>query len=917
MAKVSHYIKSANAGEWSPLLEGRVDLQKYPASLRRAYNVVITPQGPTVRRSGTMKQAPVYDEDEHAYLLPFIFSNDQAMQVEFADERMRFHAEAGLLARTPTAITVILSAAGAPLQFTSVHGGATVGEQLVLAGFVASTNLNGRVANITAVAGNNVTVDVTTPAAIGSLAAATMARVYHVVSPYDEADVSMLRYVSDQDTLFLFCDGYYPRKLQRYGAYDWRIASMDFKDGPYAPTNDTSTILVPSVGTGNLIPTMTAANLPAPFVASASGDDGTNLPWHAFDNDPGTYWGCNNDQSGSLVIDCGGNRLATGYTIEIARTNNDATYAAVDYAPGNFTFEGSADGISYTTLDSQVGYVLYEGDRSAYFPLRNAIQYRYYRLAITKCTRNGPLKPRVARLLITGTGGAVVTKTTFTASSTTGINQDQGFLATDVGRLLRFRGKDGMWRSFEISDYVSSTSVKANATGDPLSSGDATADWRLGLFSDTTGYPTCGVFHEDRLCMGGMSGYPDYVVASVTGKYETMSQTEPNGNVSDDNALVMKLNARKQGRVMWITSDVRALLVGTGSSEWAITSADPVSALTARTAKARQGSRRGSANVEPLQLDDSTLFVQRANRTVRAMTYVFEADGYRSPSMSLFSSHIGAPQFLQLEFAAEPHALAFARRGDGTVAALTYNREEDVVGWQVLDFNGFVECISVIPAEDGTQDALWLIVRRQVGGVTRRFVERLTRFWDFNSELLDAIFCDCASVYEGAAATDIYGLYDYEGARVVGLADGSPITPIEEVEDGMISLPQAASKVVIGFGYDSVVETSRPEVGGDDGTAQGKDKRIVKAKLRLWSSGGGKYAVRNNEGAVTDYQDLEYLTPDTVLGEPAALYTGDTADLDMPQAFSTEGTILYKQSGDTPLPFNVVAVMPVIAVASS
>lgn len=914
MSKVATYIKSANAGEWSPLLEGRVDLQKYPASLRRAYNVVITPQGPTLRRSGTMKQAPVYDEDDHAYLLPFVFSNDQAMQVEAAHERMRFHAEAGLLARVPTDITVVLSAVGDPFQFTSVHGGAVVGDQLVLAGFDASSNLNGRVANITVVAGNDITVDVLTPVSVGSLATATMAWVYHIVSPYDEADVSMLRYVPDQDTLFLFCDGYYPRKLQRYGAYDWRIAEMDFKDGPYGPTNDTNTKLTPSVATGNLIATMTAAGLPVPLAASASGDDGTNVAWHAFDANPATYWGSNLAQTGTLNLDFGVGTVVDGYTIEAADINNDTSYSSVDYAPGDFTFEGSIDNVTYDLLDSHVGYLLYDGGRSAYFSIKNATAYRYYRLVITKTTRNGALAPRVARLLMTGPSAAAIT---FTASAATGINQDQGFLATDVGRLFRFLGKDGMWRPFEIASRVSATVITATAKGDPLSTLDPSTSWRLGMFSDTSGYPTCGAFHEDRLCMGGMSGYPDYVIGSVTGKYEVMSQTEPNGNVSDDNALVLKLNARKQGRVMWLSTDIRALLVGTGSSEWAIVSAEQNAALTARTAKAKQGSRRGSANVEPLQIDDNTLFVQRANRTVRNYKYVFEADGYRSPSMSLFASHIGAPQFLQLEYAAEPHALALARRGDGTVAILTFNPEEDVVGWQVFDFNGFVECISVIPAEDGTQDAVWLVVRRTIGGVQRRFVERMTRFWDFNSVLLDAVFCDCASVYEGAAATNIYGLYDYEGARVVGLADGSPITPIEEVEDGMATLVQAASKVVIGLGYDSVVETSRPEAGGDNGTAQGKEKRVVGAKLRLWQSGGGEYAVRNDVGDVTDYLKLEYLTPDVPLGEPPALKTGDTAELDMPQAISTEGTILYRQHGDIPLPFNVVAVMPVISVSPS
>lgn len=903
MARVATLIKSANAGEWSPLLEGRIDLAKYPASVRSALNAVITPQGPTIRRSGTAKCAPVYDETLKSYLIPFIFDNDQALQIEAANLRMRFHFETGILARAPIAITATV--ADTFVKLTAPGHAAVVGDQVALAGFEYVRNLNGRIGNVTAVLGDDVTTDIPAPVAYGSLATATLARVYHIVSPYLAADVEEIRYVADQDTLFLFCDGYETRKLQRYGAYDWRLSLHEQRDGPFAPINDTSTTLTPSVATGNVVPIMADAVTGGTVTASSSavGYDA----WHLFDGDPETYWAPTTDQTGWAQFEFTAPTIVDGYVLEVSPDNTDINYNATDYAPADFVLEGSLDGVTYVALDRQVGYVLYDGGRSAYFRLKNTVAYSYYKLSITKNVRNGALRPRLARWLMTGPNSTPVT---FTANAVTGINRDAGFATTDVGRLLRFEGGDGFWRWFKITEWVSTTVVKAQCKADPLTNFDRSTEWRLGLISATTGYPTCGVFHEDRLCMGGMFGYPDYIVASITGKYEAFSQTETDGSVSDDNALVLKLNARKQGRVMWISSDIRSLLVGTGSSEWSITSADPNAALSARTAKARQGSRRGSANVEPLQIDNQTLFVQRANRTMREMSYVFDVDGYRSPSMSLFSSHLGTPRFLQLEFAAEPHGLVFARRGDGTVVAITYNKEQDVSAAQVYDFNGIVESISVIPAADGTQDSLWLIVRRVIDGQTRRFIERLTRFWDFDSVILEAQFADCSSVYDGTPITNVYGLQDYVGQRVVGLYDGSPLTPVVVPATGMITLPEAASKIVIGLGYDSMVETSRPEAGAQDGTAQGKEKRIGGMKLRLWQTGGGEYAVRNKEGGITDFTSLEYLTPDTILGEPPALFTGDTKALDMPQAISTEGTVIYRQSGDIPLPMNVIAAMP-------
>lgn len=905
MPRASPIVKTQNAGEWSKLLEGRIDLAKYPASLRRAYNVVITPQGPTVRRSGTKMETPIFNEALRSYLLPFIYDNDQALQVEFANGRLRFLTEFGPVTYTATAVTA--ATLGATVIVTSPGHGVIVGDQIAFAGFLAVTGLNSRIANVTSVVGNVVGTDVPYTDVLFVPPGATIAKVYAIASPYPESEVQNLRYVADQDTLFLF-NGLFPTtKLQRFGGLDWRITTLNFIDGPYAPVNDTATLMTPSFNTGNVVPTMTGAAAPS-GVASASTEAAGFEAWHAFDSNRGTYWEATTSQAATLQYQFAAGLAVNGYLIEMAQLNNDVNYRSIDFAPGDWTFEGSPDGATWTILDRQIGYVLYDNGRSVYFPVNNIIAYPYYRLNIIKTTRNGTMSPRVATFAMTSVGS---TDVTFDIIGLAGVNNFNGFLNTDVGRLIRFKGSDGVWRPFKIEVVSTSTRVLAKCMADPLLDYAGSTQWRLGLFSTTTGFPTCGTFFEDRLCMGGMSGYPDYIACSVPGKYEVMQQTNTNEQVVDDNALVLKLNSRKQGRVMWLSSDLRALLAGTGSNEWAIASADPNAALSARTAKARPGSRRGSASIEPLQIDSHTLFVQRASRTLREMSYVYELDGYKSPSLSLFSSHLGTPRFMQLEYAAEPHAMAFIRRGDGTVAALTYNKDEDVVGWQILDFNGFVECISVIPSADGTQDALWMIVRRVLNGVTRRFVERMTRFWDFDSTILDAYFVDCHLVYNGPAVTTIVGLGMYENVELCGVANGSPIPPTTVV-GGQIELPDAAYRVVLGIGYDSEVEVSRIEAGAVTGTAQGKPKRINEMRLRLWETGGGQYAVRTADGTVSDYVDLEYLTPDTPLDSLPVLFSGDTQKLDMPQAFSTEGTILYRQLAAIPLPMNVTALMPVL-----
>jgi len=76
---------------------------------------------------------------------------------------------------------------------------------------------------------------------------------------------------------------------------------------------------------------------------------------------------------------------------------------------------------------------------------------------------------------------------TITASAVTGINGDTGFQSTDVGRLIRIKhGSD--WGNATITAVGSTTSVTATTNVD-FGAATAQTTWRLGAWSETTGYP--------------------------------------------------------------------------------------------------------------------------------------------------------------------------------------------------------------------------------------------------------------------------------------------------------------------------------------------------------------------------------------------------------------------------------------------
>jgi hypothetical protein len=524
---------------------------------------------------------------------------------------------------------------------------------------------------------------------------------------------------------------------------------------------------------------------------------------------------------------------------------------------------------------------------------------------------DGPFKPvntTTTTLSFTGTGPTGIT---VTASAVDGINRGDGFQTTDVGRLLRVKNNADEWVCLEITARASTTEVTAKTQdGSTHTFAAAGTEWRIGYWSDTTGWPTTATFFEDRLWLMGGVELPDVFAGSVTSDYENIAQTEADGTVLDDSAIVGRLNSRKLANIRWCSATTRGILIGTGSEEYTLASPN-VEVMSPTNIRARPATRRGSADVEPVGIDDSVLYVQRAGRTVRELSYVFEADGYRSPSMTQLASHLGAYPFVEMDYAAEPHSIVWARRSNGSLVGLTYNREENVIGWHRHCLcGGECESLAVIPQKDQLQDALWMVVKRTIDGQTRRYIERLTRFWDFDTELSEAHFVDCGLRYDGAETTVINGLQHLEGETVYGLADGKP-TGALTVTNGQVTLPVAGSNIVIGLGYEGRVVTPRLNAGAGDGTAQGKVSRIHNIVAYLWESFGGKIGVWNSQQEAYVYETVEYPGDLTQL-EDVSLYTGPVGPIQPSPGYDMEKRIAFVRPRETPLPFNVVALMPQI-----
>lgn len=605
-------------------------------------------------------------------------------------------------------------------------------------------------------------------------------------------------------------------------------------------------------------------------------------------------------------------RIVNGYTIHIGMKNSDDAASAKEHAPSTWTFEGW-DGVAWFVLDSQRDYDDWGSHRSSYFDIKNDNPYHTYRLNIKELKKNGStIMPRIGTLAFSSPDAPDVA---FTASGLKGINDDRGFQPTDVGRIMRLKDADNFWRWGTITSVTDEVHATFNVSGkEPLLLPKQVSYWRLGIWSATTGYPACGVIWEDRLWQAGMVRFPDSIVASRTGRFDDYQTSTTKDEQLDDSAMIVRCNNKRMSRIQWLSADENSVIAGTGTGEFILTSPNDAP-LTARNVAARPITTKGSAVMDSAAVDSETLMVQRSGRALYAIgaKSSTEAGGtYTATPITLLGSHLAFPLVTQITYSAEPHSVVWARRTDGSVISMVYDKVLDITGGQRHDFGGVVESLCVVPSPVDVQDTLYMIVKRTINGLTRRYVERLSRYWDFGLELVgDALFLDCALTYFQTPQTVFTGLKHLALEHVDVLADGIAYRDMIVTVNGTLTLPLAAQYVVIGKQYTSEAEITNLEEGAADGTAQGKAKRPHNVSIRLWDTYGGDVGRWNTDMEVSEWTPIEYPEPSADL-EPATLRTLTTEAMVLPQGYGNQGTVRFRQ--EDPYPFNVVALYPQIYV---
>jgi hypothetical protein len=419
--------------------------------------------------------------------------------------------------------------------------------------------------------------------------------------------------------------------------------------------------------------------------------------------------------------------------------------------------------------------------------------------------------------------------------------------------------------------------------------------------SGSNNRPSVVTFFEQRLVFANTNNNPQTLWFSKNGDYLNFTV----GTAADD-ALIYTIASNQVNAIRYLSA-TRVLTLGTSGGEYVVTATSD-GPVTPTTTLIRKYSNYGTAPIEPVQVADVTLFLQRGNRKIREFKYVgdINADAYQAPDMSILAEHITEGGITQFAYQQEPDSVIWMVRNDGTLVGMTYRREEQVVAFHKHVIGGtfsggqaVVESVATLPTDTG-EDELYMVVKRTINGVTKRYIELMKPF-SFGGVTTGAFFVDSGLAYSGSAVTTLSGLHHLQGETVSILANGASHQD-KTVANGAVDLNVSTTVAAIGYGYSSVMETLRLEAGSVDGTSQGKPKRIHAITVRLHETVGAEI------GSGSDKLDRIYFRDSSMpMDQAVPLFTGDK-DVEFEGGFDDDDRIYARQT--QPLPLTVLALFP-------
>lgn len=858
MARTSPAQQNFNAGELSPLFDGRVDMAKYGNGCRRMRNFIPLPQGPARRRPGTRYVAATKDAAKRAWLVRFVFSETDAFVLEFGDGYVRFYTDNGQLQTGAVAawVTDTVYPVGALVQSGGIN-------YYCITAHTSGATFAGDIAKWYALTGT----------------------IYEIPSPYAAADLInanstfRLSYAQTGDVIFLSHRDYPPKKLTRFGNTNWQFSDADIKNGPFIGINpDETTTVQSSAATGSVTLTASTAIFTAEKVgtlflleqkavdgvrawepaktvvigderrsdsnvyrALTGGTTGSIKPVHRegarYDGDAGVQWKYVHSGYGILRINSVAGATATATVI------SDVPSQAVGAGQESLRW-------SFAAWDSVLGYP-------------DLVTFYQERLTFARGSSFWFSVSADFENFANRDGAETLPDSAISLDVAAGQINDALWLQPGDDLLVGTLGAE-----FAIGPV---------STGEPFAPGNTQAAQQTSYGSRQVAPVRVG----DSVLFAQPTGRKvrDMRFSFNTNGYEANDLTIIATHVAQGKIVQMDL-AQEPHNIVWACCENGDLIGLTFMLEqdvigWHI---HPVG---------------GSVTGRDIAVVESVACIPSPDGTHDQVWLIV-----RRTINGVTTRYV---EYMEKEWVQNEDSIRNAVYSD---AAATFDGIAAAAGVQITRgaAGGVIQSAANIFAATDVGD--YIVVHPYKANQCRFAISSYTAPNEVVASAIDPVPADFQpldSTTDWAWGRDVIGGLGYlEGETVDALIDGAA-HPQVVVTGGKITLQSRAVTVQVGLPAPCELETMRIEAGSVDGTSQGKTKRIHRLVIRLFESLGGKVGPSGKE------DDILYRDSSVPMNNPPDTKTGDYLML-YPDGYNTNARI--RIVNDQPFPMTVVALYP-------
>jgi hypothetical protein len=561
---------------------------------------------------------------------------------------------------------------------------------------------------------------------------------YEIPTPYLEADIPTIHYVQSADVLTLVHPNYAPRELRRLGATTWTLSTISFVAPVAVPAAPTVTA---SRGDALNITGITQAN---PGVITTVGNHGFAVGDSIYVN------------GGTMT------QLAGFYLVNSTPAGNTLSVKAYDTGvPVNTT--------SYTAWASG-GFVQF-GDKSLDFD-------NYY--VVTAIAQNA-----VDESAASPTGNVINNLNALGAKNTISWSAVSGALRYNI-----YKRQSGL---FGYIGQTASTSFDDDNIAPDMGITPPIVETP---FVGAGNYPRSVSYFEQRRIFAGTNNAPQTIWMTRSGTESDLSYTLPS---KDSDRINIRVAAREANTINHIVPLTQLLLL-TSAAEWRVS---PVNSdvLSPSTISVRPQSYIGANDVQPEIVNNTVVYCSARGGHVRELGYSWQASGFVTGDLSVRAAHLFDDlDVTDMCYSKSPQPILWFVSSNGNLLGLTYMPEQQIGAWHQHDTDGLFETATAVA--EGSEDRLYVIVKRTIGGSTKRYVERMASRQI--TTLTNCFFVDCGLTYNGnnttATTVTVSGGTTWGPSDVLTITASSAIfqfpstsTPPTDINDAIVLTDSAGN----------------------------------------------------------------------------------------------------------------------------